>query len=308
MADVIGFIGLGNMGTPMTEQLLQAGHTVRAFDVSQAALERARTIGATVAGSIAEVAQGASVVVTMLPAGAHVRAAYLEEGGLVETAAKGTLLIESSTIDVDTSRAVGAAAAAAGLEMIDAPVTGGIMAARIGNLNFIVGGSEAAFERAKPILGVMGRNIYYAGPQGCGIGVKICNNMALGISMIAAAEALMLAKRLGLDIARTHEIMSNASGQNWALSNYCPLPGLVDGVPSNDGYKPGFTADMMRKDLRLAQEAAVSADACTPLGAEALSVFSLFCANGDAQTDYSGISKLIGGDAWDFPFSPQPDA
>ena len=176
MADVIGFIGLGNMGTPMTEQLLQAGHTVRAFDVSQAALERARTIGATVAGSIAEVAQGASVIVTMLPAGAHVRAAYLEEGGLVETAAKGTLLIESSTIDVDTSRAVGAAAAAAGLEMIDAPVTGGIMAARIGNLNFIVGGSEAAFERAKPILGVMGRNIYYAGPQGCGIGVKICNN------------------------------------------------------------------------------------------------------------------------------------
>ena len=152
----------------------------------------------------------------------------------------------------------------------------------------------------------MGKNLLYAGAQGSGIGVKICNNMALGIAMIAAAEALMMAKRLNLDVKRTHEIIANASGQNWALSNYCPLPGLVEGVPSNNGYKPGFTAAMMRKDLRLAMDAAESVDACTPLGAAALGIFSLFCANGDGQTDYSGISKLIGGEAWDYPFDPSP--
>ena len=189
--------------------------------------------------------------------------------------------------------------------MIDAPVTGGVMAAKIGNLNFIVGGTEAAFERAKPVLSIMGGNLLYAGVQGSGIGVKICNNMALGVSMIASGEALMLAKRLGLDVAKTHEIMSGASGQSWPLNNYCPLPDLVEGVPSNNGYKPGFTASMMRKDLRLALDAAESVNACTPMGAEALSLFSLFCANGDEATDYSGISKLIGGDAWDYPFSPK---
>ena len=225
---------------------------------------------------------------------------------MIATAKPGTLLIESSTIDIDTSRFVGKQAADAGLELIDAPVTGGVMAARIGKLNFIVGGTPEAFERAKPVLGVMGKNLLYAGAQGSGIGVKICNNMALGIAMIAAAEALMMAKRLGLDVKRTHEIISNASGQNWALSNYCPLPGLIDGVPSNNGYKPGFTAAMMQKDLRLAMDAAKSVDANTPLGAAALGIFSLFCSNGDSQTDYSGISKLIGGDAWDYPFDPSP--
>lgn len=262
-------------------------------------------MGAIVTGSIAEAADGASTVVTMLPAGEHVRAVYLDPDGLIASATPGTLLIDSSTIDIDTSRAVGGAAADAGLEMIDAPVTGGVMAARVGTLNFIVGGREEAVEQARPILSVMGQNLLYAGAQGSGIGVKICNNMALGVSMIAAAEALMLAKRLGLDIERVHEIISNSLGQNCALSNYCPLPGIVDGVPSNSGYKPGFTAAMMRKDLRLSQDAATSADACTPMGAQALAIFSLFCSQGDSETDYSAISKLVGGDAWDYFYDPE---
>lgn len=307
MENAIGFIGLGNMGMPMAKQLLNAGLRVRVFDMSAAALDQAGKAGAEVTSSIAEAAKGSSVVVTMLPAGQHVRAVYLGDGGLIASAASGTLLIESSTIDVDTSRAVGTAAVEAGLEMVDAPVTGGVMAARVGKLNFIVGGPQESFDRAKPILDVMGQKVLHAGDQGSGIGVKICNNMCLGVSMIAAAETLMLAKRLGLDIRRTYEIINSASGQNWALSNYCPLPDLVEGVPANNGYKPGFTAEMMRKDLRLAMDAVNSVDASTPMGAQALAVFSLFCTNGDAATDYSGISKLIGGDAWDYPFDPCGD-
>ncbi|WP_282610453.1 3-hydroxyisobutyrate dehydrogenase [Pelagibius sp. Alg239-R121] len=304
MAETIGFIGLGNMGLPMVEQLLKAEYAVRAFDLSEPALKQADAAGATIADSIADAARGATTVVTMLPAGQHVRTVYLSDDGLISSAAPGTLLIDSSTIDVETSRAVGTAASNSRLEMIDAPVTGGVMAARVGKLNFIVGGTEEAFERARPVLDVMGQKLLYAGPQGSGIGVKICNNMSLGISMIAAAETLMMAKRLGLDLERTFEIITNASGQNWALSNYCPLPGFLEGVPSTNGYKPGFTAEMMRKDLRLSQDAARSVDACTPLAAHALSIFSHFCDSGDSQTDYSGISKLIGGDAWDYPFDP----
>ncbi len=304
MTDIVGFIGLGNMGLPMVGQLLKAGYTVRAFDLSEKSLKQAGELGAAPANSIADAAAGASIVITMLPAGQHVSTVYLAEDGLIASAAPGTLLIDSSTIDVDTSRAVGGASVEAGLEMIDAPVTGGVMAARVGKLNFIVGGTQEAFDRAKPVLEVMGQKLLYAGAQGSGIGVKICNNMSLGISMIAAAETLMMAKRLGLDLARTYEIITNASGQNWALSNYCPLPGLLDGVPSNDGYKPGFSAEMMRKDMRLSQDVALSVNACTPLAAHALAIFSHFCDSGDNQTDYSGISKLIGGDAWDYPFDP----
>ena len=193
MTEVIGFIGLGNMGTPMVGQLLNAGYTVQVFDMSENALKQARELGASVAASIADTARGATIVLTMLPAGEHVRAVYLAEDGLIASAAPGTLLIDSSTIDVETSRAVGAAAVKAELEMIDAPVTGGVMAARVGKLNFMVGGTQESFDRAKPVLETMGRKIVFAGPQGSGIGVKICNNMSLGISMIAAAETLMLA-------------------------------------------------------------------------------------------------------------------
>lgn len=304
MSENIGFIGLGNMGMPMVEQLLKAGYKVAAYDLSRDALKTAAEFGADVSGSISDVANAASIVVTMLPAGNHVRSVYFDKDGLIESAQPGTLLIDSSTIDVETSREVGAAAIDAGLEMIDAPVTGGVMAARAGKLNFIIGGEQKSMERARPVLNTMGQNLLYAGSQGNGIGVKICNNMSLGISMIAAAETLMMAKRLGLDLERSYEIITNASGQNWALNNYCPLPGFIDGVPANDGYKPGFSAEMMRKDLRLSQDAALSVNACTPLAAHALSIFSHFCDSGDSQTDYSGISKLIGGDAWDFPFVP----
>lgn len=304
MTKKVGFIGLGNMGMPMAEQLIKAGHTVQALDLSTSLQEQAVSLGAIAVDGIAAAASGADMVITMLPAGQHVREVYLGKGGLVETAAAGTLLIDSSTIDVDTSREVGSAAVAQGLEMIDAPVTGGVMAARIGNLNFIVGGTEASFHRARPYLEIMGGNLLYAGEQGSGIGVKICNNMSLGISMIAAAETLMLAKRLGLDLERTYKIVTNASGQNWALNNYCPLPGLLEGVPSENGYKPGFSGAMMRKDLRLSQDAALSANAVTPLAAHALAIFSHFCDSGHAETDYSGISKLIGGDAWDYEIDP----
>ena len=305
MTTKIGFIGLGNMGLPMAEQLLKAGHNVCAFDVSESCVQKAVELGAKRATTLAELADGAVTIITMLPAGQHVRSVYLGPDGLVAQSAPGTLLIDCSTIDVETSRAVGTKAIDAGHEMIDAPVTGGVMAARIGKLNFLVGGSESSVERARPLLDVMGQRVLYAGEQGSGIGVKICNNMSLGISMIAAAETLMMAKRLGLDLERTHDIISNASGANWPLANYCPLPGFVEGVPANSGYKPGFSATMMRKDLRLSQEAALAVGASTPLGAHALAIFSHFCDGGDAETDYSGISKLIGGDAWDYPFNPE---
>ena len=189
--------------------------------------------------------------------------------------------------------------------MIDAPVTGGVMGARIGKLNFLVGGDDDAVNLARPLMDIMGQKILHAGPQGSGVGVKICNNMSLGISMIAASEALMLAKRLKMDLKKVHEIMKNASGNNWALSTYTPLPNLTDGVPSNNKYRPGFSAAMMTKDLKLANDAAKSVNASTPLGKHALEIFSEFCNDGESETDYSGISKKIGGDAWDYPFDPK---
>lgn len=305
MTETIGFIGMGNMGSPMAEQLVRAGHNVLVFDLNKKSVETAVGFGAKAATSMTDLAKKSGTIITMLPAGAHVRSVYLDPDGLIDAAEPGTLLIDCSTIDVETSRAVGAAAIEAGHEMIDAPVTGGVMAARVGKLNFLVGGTESSVERARSLLDIMGQRVLYAGEQGSGIGVKICNNMSLGISMIAAAETLMMAKRLGLDLKRTHEIISNASGMNWPLVNYCPLPDFVDGVPANNGYRPGFSAAMMRKDLRLAQEAALKVGASTPLGAHAMAIFSHFCDGGDEETDYSGISKMIGGDAWDYPFSPK---
>jgi len=215
------------------------------------------------------------------------------------------LIIDCSTIDIETSLELGNEAKKLGIKMIDAPVTGGVMGARIGKLNFLVGGSEEAVALAKPLFDIMGQKILHAGAQGSGVGVKICNNMSLGISMIAASESLMLAKRLKMDIKKVHEIIKAASGNNWAMTNYTPLPNLTDGVPSNNKYRPGFTAAMMRKDLRLAMDAAQSVDAATPLGKAALEIFSKFCDEGDSDTDYSGISKMIGGDAWNYPFDPK---
>ena len=305
MTNHIAFIGVGNMGNPMADQLVKAGKEVKTFDVSPEVIKIAKDSGLNVVSTIDELLDGASTVISMLPEGKHVRSLYLGDKGILNKIPKECLIIDCSTIDIETSLELGIEAKKLGIKMIDAPVTGGVMGARVGKLNFLVGGSEEAVALAKPLFDIMGQKILHAGPQGSGVGVKICNNMSLGISMIAASEALMLAKRLKMDLKKVHEIMKNASGNNWALSTYTPIPNLTDGVPSNNKYRPGFTAAMMRKDLRLAMDAAQSVDASTPLGKAALEIFSKFCDEGDSETDYSGISKMIGGDAWDYPFDPK---
>ncbi|MDA7837872.1 3-hydroxyisobutyrate dehydrogenase [Candidatus Pelagibacter sp.] len=305
MTNHIAFIGVGNMGNPMADQLVKAGQEVKAFDVSPEVIKIAKESGLNVVSTIDELLDGASTVISMLPEGKHVRSLYLGDKGILNKIPKECLIIDCSTIDIETSLELGNESKKLGIKMIDAPVTGGVMGARIGKLNFLVGGSDEAVALAKPLFDIMGQKILHAGAQGSGVGVKICNNMSLGISMIAASESLMLAKRLKMDIKKVHEIIKEASGNNWALTNYTPLPNLTDGVPSNNKYRPGFTAAMMRKDLRLAMDAAQSVDASTPLGKAALEIFSKFCDEGDSDTDYSGISKMIGGDAWNYPFDPK---
>jgi len=305
MSNHIAFIGVGNMGNPMANQLVKAGKDVKVFDVSQDVIKIAKQSGLDVINSMDELLQGATTVISMLPEGKHVRSLYLGDNGILKKIPKDSLIIDCSTIDIETSLELGNAAKKIGINMIDAPVTGGVMGARIGKLNFLVGGSDEAVAIAKPLLDIMGQKILHAGAQGSGVGVKICNNMSLGISMIASAEALMLAKRLKMDVKKVHSIIKEASGNNWAMTNYTPLPNLTEGVPSNNKYRPGFSAAMMTKDLKLANDAAKSVDASTPLGKAALEIFSDFCRDGDSETDYSGISKKIGGDAWDYPFDPK---
>ena len=292
----IGFIGLGNMGGPMARNLVQAGHNVKGFDVVSAALEAARGNGVEAAGSAAEAVQGVDSVITMLPAGEHVREVYLGAGQVLAAADQGTLLIDSSTIDVTTAREVHAAASEAALDMVDAPVSGGVAGAESATLTFMVGGPEQAFERARPFLSQMGRNILHAGGPGNGQAAKTCNNMILGISMIAVAEAFTLGEALGLEPARLFEISSKASGSCWAMLNHHPMPGIVETSAANRGYEPGFAAAMMHKDLTLAQAAAAQAGVATPLGAEATVLYTLFVNAGNGGLDYSGIIKLIRGD------------
>jgi 3-hydroxyisobutyrate dehydrogenase len=291
----IAFIGLGNMGGPMAANLVKAQHQVFAFDLSAAALDGAVDRGAKKAASAAEAVKGADVVVTMLPAGKHVREVY--EKDVLPNVSKGTLLIDCSTIDVDSARHVGTLAEKAGLEMIDAPVSGGVGGATAGTLTFMVGGSDSAFAKAKPVLEKMGRNIVHAGATGNGQAAKICNNMILGISMIAVSEGFMLAKRLGLDAQKLFDVASTSSGQCWSLTNYCPVPGPVPASPANRDYQAGFTAAMMLKDLLLAQQAAAGAGATTPLGAEAAQLFSLFVNSGHGAKDFSGIIRMLDGKA-----------
>ncbi|MDA7637049.1 3-hydroxyisobutyrate dehydrogenase [Candidatus Pelagibacter sp.] len=305
MSNHIAFIGVGNMGNPMAQQLVKAGQNVKVFDVSPDVIEIAKQSGLDVINSMEELLQGATTVISMLPEGKHVRSLYLGDNGILKKIPKDCLIIDCSTIDIETSLELGNAANQIGINMVDAPVTGGVMGARIGKLNFLVGGSDEAVDIAKPLFDIMGQKILHAGAQGSGVGVKICNNMSLGISMIASAEALMLAKRLKMDVKKVHSIIKEASGNNWAMTNYTPLPNLTEGVPSNNKYRPGFSAAMMTKDLKLANDAAKSVDASTPLGKAALEIFSDFCNDGDSETDYSGISKKIGGDAWDYPFDPK---
>ena len=291
----IGFIGVGNMGGPMAKNLIDAGHQVKAFDLSGQALSRAVANGATQASSLADAASGVEVVITMLPAGQHVRGAYLGDDGLFAAADPGTLFIDSSTIDVDSARAVAEAATAAGFAMIDAPVSGGVGGAEAGTLTFMCGGEQAAFDRAKPLLDVMGKTIVLAGPAGNGQAAKICNNMILGASMIAVSEAFVLAEKLGLDHQKLFDIASTASGQCWAMTTYCPVPGPVPTSPANRNYQAGFTVSMMLKDLRLAQAAAGSAGAATPMGAAAASLYGMLENAGEGAMDFSGIINMIRG-------------
>ncbi len=291
----IGVIGLGNMGLPMALNLIKAGHQVEGVDLNPGAIEKLKAAG----GSNAELAKVAAarcdVVITMLPAGKHVREVYLGSGGIVENANPGTLLIDCSTIDVETARDVAAAAEARGLLMLDAPVSGGVGGAAGGTLTFMVGGSTQAFTRAQSILDKMGKTIVHAGGAGTGQAAKICNNMILGISMIAVSEAFVLAEKLGLDHQKLFDISSKSSGQCWSMTTYCPVPGPVATSPANRDYQPGFTAAMMLKDLRLAQAAAKAAGAKTELGADAERIYSAYASSGEAERDFSGIIRFIRG-------------
>jgi 3-hydroxyisobutyrate dehydrogenase len=291
----IGFIGLGNMGLPMALNLLKAGHQVEGFDLNGAAVDKLVEAGGASAGSAKVAAARGDVVITMLPSGKEVREVYLGPGGIVADANAGTLLIDSSTIDVETAREVAAAAEARGLPMIDAPVSGGVAGAQNATLTFMVGGPENAFARAQPILEKMGKTIVHAGGAGNGQAAKICNNMILGVSMIVVSEAFVLAEKLGLDAQKLFDISSKSSGQCWSLTNYCPAPGLVPSAPANRDYQPGFTAAMMLKDLKLAQDAARASGATAPLGAGAAAVYERFVQEGGAGFDFSGIIRFLRG-------------
>jgi len=289
----IGFIGLGNMGGGMAANLVKAGHDVRAFDLSAAALDRAKVAGCTLAASAAGAAAGVDAVVTMLPAGKHVSAIYAD--AVFDALAADTLLLDCSTIDIATARTVGAAAATRGFPMVDAPVSGGIAAANAGTLTFMVGGSADAFARAEPILGCMGKVVVRAGDAGAGQAAKICNNMLLGASMVATAEAFVLAQKLGLDAQTFFDISSKASGQCWSMTSYCPVPGPVPAAPSNRGYDGGFAAALMLKDLKLAVEAAQSVNASVPMWAQAEALFQMFAGLGGEAKDFSAIVTMLDG-------------
>jgi len=287
----IAFIGLGNMGGGMAANLAKAGHDVAAFDISEDALNTAKANGCRIAESGADAVKGAEAVVTMLPAGKHVRAVYVDD--VFDNAEPGTLLLDCSTIDVGTARGVAEEAAAKGLLMVDAPVSGGIAAAAGGTLTFMVGGTERAFERAQPILEDMGQAVIHAGEAGAGQAAKICNNMLLGATMIATCETFNLAQSLGLDPQTFFDISSKASGQSWSMTSYCPVPGVGPETPADNGYEGGFAAPLMLKDLKLAMEAADDAGMRTPMGAKARSLYQQYVKNGGEKKDFSGIIKYL---------------
>jgi 3-hydroxyisobutyrate dehydrogenase len=295
---VIGFIGLGNMGTGMAANLVKAGHTVRAFDVSDAALSRAAEVGATRMGSVTEAVRGAAAVITMLQTGQQVRDVYENEA--FAAASRKAILIDCSTIDVATARAVGEAAAGRSLAMVDAPVSGGVAGAIAATLTFMVGGTDKSFAMAQPILAAMGKTVIHAGPSGSGQAAKICNNMLLGASMIATAEAFNLAIKLGLDPQVFFDISSKASGQCWSMTSYCPVPGPVPAAPSNRNYDGGFMSALMLKDLKLAMAASKETGASVPMGALAESLYQNFINLGGAPKDFSAIIKLLDG-SWRTP-------
>ena len=291
----IGFIGLGNMGLPMALNLIKAGHEVTGFDLFPQGVEKLKAGGGNAAKDVNTIAADSDVVITMLPAGKDVREVYLGPSGLIAHAKSGTLFIDSSTIDVDSARVVAAETVAAKMLMLDAPVSGGVGGAQAGTLTFMVGGPDAAFQKAEPLLNAMGKTVVHAGGAGAGQAAKICNNMILGISMIAVGEAFVLAEKLGLDKQKLFDIASKSSGQCWSLTTYCPVPGPVPTSPANRDYQAGFTAAMMLKDLRLAQDAARASGATTPLGADAASIYGLYVGQGEGARDFSGVIKFLRG-------------
>ena len=286
----IAFIGLGNMGLPMALNLVRAGHGVTGFDLSPVAREVAMAAGLALADSALDCVRQAQVVVTMLPAGKHVRAVWEEIAGAVP---EGALLIDSSTIDVESARAVHELAGAKGLLALDAPVSGGTGGAVAGTLTFMCGGTAEAFAAGKPVLEAMGKRIVHCGGAGAGQAAKVCNNMILGATMVATCEAFVLAEKLGLDHQALFDVVSTSSGQSWSTTSYCPVPGPVPASPANNGYKPGFAAALMLKDLLLSQEAAASAGAVTPMGAAAAGLYQRFVAEGSGEVDFSGIIGFL---------------
>jgi 3-hydroxyisobutyrate dehydrogenase len=294
MMTTIAFIGLGNMGSPMAANLVKAGHAVQGFDLMPDNLKAAAENGVVAMNSGAAAVKNAEVVITMLPAGKHVVSVYDELAG---KAAKGTLFIDSSTIDVESARKAHATAAKAGHLSVDAPVSGGTGGATAGTLTFMAGGSDEAFAKAEPILKPMAGKIVHCGHGGAGQAAKICNNMILGISMIAVAEGFVLAEKLGLSHQALFDVASTSSGQCWSLNTYCPVPGPVPTSPANLDYKPGFAAALMLKDMKLSQEAAQATGAVTPMGAEATALYGLYNAQGNGGSDFSGIIRFLRGDA-----------
>jgi 3-hydroxyisobutyrate dehydrogenase len=288
----IAFIGLGNMGGPMAANLVKAGHKVIAFDLVEASRKQAKADGAAIADSAAASVKGADTVITMLPAGKHVISVWTD---VVPSITKGALIIDCSTIDVESSKQAHALAAKHGVASVDAPVSGGTGGAKGATLTFMCGGEDKAFAAAKPVLEKMGKKIVHCGGAGAGQAVKICNNMMLAVSMIGVCEGFALAEKLGLSHQALFDVVSTSSGQSWALTSYCPVPGMVPTSPANNDFKPGFASALMVKDLTLAQDAAKAAGAATPLGKHAQEIYQAFDAAGHGGVDFSGIIRHVRG-------------
>nr|WP_299239973.1 3-hydroxyisobutyrate dehydrogenase [uncultured Halomonas sp.] len=291
----IAFIGLGNMGTPMATNLVNAGHEVVVFDLVESAIQTLKTAGAQSAASAAEAARGAEVILSMLPAGAHVKGLYLgreDQPGLLDALDGKPLIIDASTIAPEDARLVAEAARERGLSYLDAPVSGGVGGAKAGTLTFIVGGDEAGFEQAKPVLEAMGKNVFHAGVSGAGQVAKICNNMLLSILMSGTAEALSLGVKNGLDPEVLSEIMKQSSGGNWALNVYNPWPGVMENAPASNDYQGGFLVDLMTKDLGLAWQMALESRAAIPMGSQARNLYVQHAAQGNGRLDFSSIQRF----------------
>lgn len=295
----VGFIGLGNMGKHMANNLLKAGHTVKVFDLVEEPVNEVVANGGTAASSASAAAEGVEAVVTMLPSNPHVRAVYTEAGGVLDSAKEGTLMIDCSTIDPNVAREVGAAAEGKKMRMVDAPVSGGVGGAEAGTLTFMVGGNDADFSSAKELLEAMGKNIVHCGDAGTGQVAKICNNLVLGVSMNGVAEAMNLGVKLGADPSVLAGIINTSSGRCWSSDTYNPCPGVMEGVPATRNYEGGFGAALMQKDLGLALDAAKSVNAPLPTGAASYNMYNLMSASGKGKKDFGGVYKVLSGEGFD---------